>query len=103
MSFLEHFNALHPHIKDYVYFQWSVREEMNGKDIIGWNCMSSSVVRKDETLSRVKEAISTLELPLVVEDDNERSCHFKILLDKVKLSYEGEPFSDDSRSFNQFK
>lgn len=96
--FIEHFNILHPHIKDYVYFQWSVREEMNGKDIIGWNCLSSSVVRKTETLSRVKEAIDTLELPLVVEDDNERSCHFKIVLDKVKVSY-----TDDSNTFSSVK
>lgn len=78
MTFTEHFNKLYPYIKNFVFCSNPIREDILSDKIIGWNCGSGSVLRKNETLFRVKEAIEKLELPLVVDDINERTNHFKI-------------------------
>lgn len=79
MTFLEHFNELHPHIKDYVYFGWAIRKDMGNGDIIGWNCNSSSVVRKSSCLERVEKEIERLNLPLKVVDELDKTRLFQIL------------------------
>lgn len=81
MTFIENFEKLHEHIKGYTYFGFSIRRG-RGKDseVIGWNCSSSSIVRKDETLRRVNDTIENLNLPLITqENDLEKTKHFKIL------------------------
>jgi len=38
-----------------------------GKKVIGWNASASSIVRCDYTISRLKDEISELHLPLKIE------------------------------------
>jgi len=78
-DFNTHFDKLYPEIKGYVFFGWFIRENSGSKKIIGINCSSSSMVRYLSCKERVEEKIKSLKLPLVVEDCNEKSNHFKIL------------------------
>lgn len=79
MTFNEHFNKLYPHIQKFVFFGWYIRKELGNKEIIGINCSSSSAIRFIACKERVLEAIQALDLPLIIEDCNEKSNHFKIL------------------------
>lgn len=98
-DFSTHFDKLFPEIKDFVFFGWFIRENFGSKKVIGINCSSSSIVRYESCRSRVEEKIKSLNLPLIVEDCNEKSNHFKILLPTVEQSYEREPYTDDSHTF----
>ena len=98
-DFNTHFSKLYPEIKDYVFFGWFIREELGKKKVIGINCSSSSLVRKFSSVKKVEEKIKSLKVPLVIEDENEFTKHFKILLRTVEKSYEVEPYTDDSNSF----
>jgi hypothetical protein len=95
-DFNTHFSKLYPEIKDYVFFGWSIISDLGSREVVGWNCSSSSFVRKESCIERVNKAIKELDIPLVVEDDNEFNKHFKILSRTVGQSYEEEPYTDDS-------
>lgn len=80
MSFLDNFNILHPHIKGYTYFGWFIKKELGSEEIIGINAASSSVIRKSDIITRVQQSIKSLNLPLIIQEDNDRNKYFKILL-----------------------
>lgn len=77
--FQESFSKLYPKIKSFVYFGLFVRDDFNSKTVIGVNCSSGSVVRKDECMRRVKEFIEELNLPVEVKEEFEQTKYFKIV------------------------
>ena len=98
-DFNTHFSKLYPEIRDYVFFGWFIHEQLGSKRVIGINCSSSSLVRKESSVQRIEDKIKSLKVPLVIEDENEFTKHFKILLRTIEKSSEVQPYTDDSNSF----
>lgn len=79
MTFTEHFNQLYPYIKTFVYFSFPIREDILSNKIIGWNCGSGSVLRKNSCLERVAHFIKELDLPIKIID-SENTNHFQLIM-----------------------
>ena len=79
MSFIDHFNTLHEHIKGYTYFSFFIKKELGSEEVIGINAASPSLVRKDSVLERISNTIEKLNLPLKVQEENDKTKYFKIL------------------------
>lgn len=66
----------------YLFNISSIRENMFSKEPVGWNCNSSSVIRKEYTLERLKAEIKSKNLPLRIEetDDEFTLTRFQVYL-----------------------
>lgn len=64
---------------DYVWVGSEIRRGWFFR-LLGWNCYSSSVIRKTSALKRLQEHIEQNHLPLEIKDEPEMSNAFRVLI-----------------------
>lgn len=66
----------------YLFNIGTIRDNMFSKELVGWNCSSSSVIRKPYTLERLQKEIEEKQLPLRIEetDDEFTITRFQVYL-----------------------
>lgn len=64
---------------DYIWVGSPIRKWFFG-DIVGWNVCSSSLIRKEYTIVRLRSEIEYDNLPLVVKEENEYTNSFKVMI-----------------------
>ncbi len=69
------------HLKklDYLFFKGKIKT-WKTEQVVGWNCASSSIFRKELTLSRLEKFIEKNNIPVFIEDQTPYSERFKIMI-----------------------
>ena len=72
------------HLKSlpYLFRVSAIRENLFSKDVVGWNVSSSSSIRKEYSIYRIKKEIEENNLPLRIEerDDEFSLTRFQVYL-----------------------
>jgi len=80
-AFIKYFEPLFREIKQFVYFQHFIHDELNKRyTVTGINAAASSLSRKSFTIQRINDAIKFNNVPLEVKDNSPETNNFTITL-----------------------
>lgn len=80
-TFNKELNRIYATINSFVFFGQTFINAINN-EVVGINCSSSSILRKNTTLDKVKSEIDKHGVNIIVVDDQPNTKYFKLKLKK---------------------